>query len=326
MVKTDLVTGFLGSGKTTFIKRYARYLMGKGEKIGIIVNDYGSVNVDMMLLQDLEKEGASTEMVIASDLDCYRRRFRTKLITMGMEGLDRVIVEPSGIYDVDEFFDALYEEPVSRLLEIGTVISVVDAGLDVPLGRDADYLLTSQISDAGIVLFSHMGDGPDMRERAAGTIRYINQTVDKFGCRRKFSDRYSEEEGSFGKDILAKDWDSFTDADFERIRNAGCRQYDHIKLQVESKNGFSSLYYMNLNLGRQELTEAVAGLMKDHRDGQRIFRVKGFFKEEGVWFELNATRSGIRISKVKEGQDVLIVIGEAMDPDRADARLASKHI
>ena len=37
------------------------------------------------------------------DADCHRRRFRTKLIAMGMCGYDRVIVEPSGIYDVDEF-------------------------------------------------------------------------------------------------------------------------------------------------------------------------------------------------------------------------------
>ena len=40
MVKIDLITGFLGSGKTTFIREYAKYLMSKGEKICIIENDY----------------------------------------------------------------------------------------------------------------------------------------------------------------------------------------------------------------------------------------------------------------------------------------------
>ena len=34
MVKVDLITGFLGSGKTTFIKKYARYLMDQGYDIG----------------------------------------------------------------------------------------------------------------------------------------------------------------------------------------------------------------------------------------------------------------------------------------------------
>ena len=54
MVKVDLITGFLGSGKTTFIKKYAQYLIDQGYRIGIIENDFGAVNVDMMLLQDLE--------------------------------------------------------------------------------------------------------------------------------------------------------------------------------------------------------------------------------------------------------------------------------
>ena len=47
MVKIDLITGFLGSGKTTFIKKYAKYLIDQGLNIGILENDFGAVNVDM---------------------------------------------------------------------------------------------------------------------------------------------------------------------------------------------------------------------------------------------------------------------------------------
>ena len=53
MVQIDLITGFLGSGKTTFIKAYAQYLMKQGLKIGILENYFGAVNVDMLLLQEL---------------------------------------------------------------------------------------------------------------------------------------------------------------------------------------------------------------------------------------------------------------------------------
>lgn len=111
MVKVDLITGFLGSGKTTFIKKYAEYLMSCGSHICILENDYGAVNVDMMLLQNLEGEQCELEMVAGGcDADCHRRRFKTKLIAMGMCGYDRVLIEPSGIFDVDEFFDVLDEE------------------------------------------------------------------------------------------------------------------------------------------------------------------------------------------------------------------------
>ena len=45
MVKIDLITGFLGSGKTTFIKKYAKYLIDSGKKHWNLENDYGAVNV-----------------------------------------------------------------------------------------------------------------------------------------------------------------------------------------------------------------------------------------------------------------------------------------
>ena len=45
MIKIDLITGFLGSGKTTFIKKYASYLLKKGMNIGILENDSGIVMI-----------------------------------------------------------------------------------------------------------------------------------------------------------------------------------------------------------------------------------------------------------------------------------------
>ena len=134
MVTIDLITGFLGSGKTTFLKKYAEYLMDQGLHIGILENDFGAVNVDMMLLQELQGEKCELEMISGGcDKETHRRRFKTKLISMAMCGYDRVIVEPSGIYDMDEFFDVLHEEPLDQWYEIGNVIAVVDARLELSL-------------------------------------------------------------------------------------------------------------------------------------------------------------------------------------------------
>ena len=155
MVKIDLVTGFLGSGKTTFLKKYAKRLMEQGQNIGILENDFGAVNVDMMLLQELEGEQCELEMISGGcDPETHRRRFRTKLIAMGMCGYDRVLVEPSGIYDMDEFFDVLHEEPLDQWYEIGNVIAVVDARLEDTLSPEAEYLLASQAANAGCMILS----------------------------------------------------------------------------------------------------------------------------------------------------------------------------
>ena len=53
MVQVDLITGFLGSGKTTFLRRYVQHLVAQGHSVCILENDFGAVNVDAMLLQDL---------------------------------------------------------------------------------------------------------------------------------------------------------------------------------------------------------------------------------------------------------------------------------
>ena len=63
MTKIDLITGILGSGKTTFLLRYARELINRGEKIAILENDFGAVNVDMMMLQELKGENCTIENI-----------------------------------------------------------------------------------------------------------------------------------------------------------------------------------------------------------------------------------------------------------------------
>ena len=45
LIQIDLITGFLGSGKTTFLKEYVGYLLSQGEKVGIIENDFGRRNI-----------------------------------------------------------------------------------------------------------------------------------------------------------------------------------------------------------------------------------------------------------------------------------------
>ena len=128
MVQVDLITGFLGAGKTTFLRRYVRYLVQQGHKVCILENDFGAVNVDAMLVQEVLGPGCDVETISGGcDCDTHQRRMRTKLIAMAMRGFDRVVVEPSGIFDVDEFFDILRDDPLDRWYQLGSVIAIVDA-------------------------------------------------------------------------------------------------------------------------------------------------------------------------------------------------------
>lgn len=304
MVKVDLITGFLGSGKTTFIKKYARYLMDQGYNIGILENDFGAVNVDMMLLRELEGEQCELEMVAGGcDKDCHRRRFKTKLIAMGMCGYDRVLIEPSGIFDMDEFFDALHEEPLDRWYQIGNVIAVVDAGLDEKMSEEADYILASEVADAGCIVLSKTQEASE--KYIENTVKHLNRALEAVHCKRKFGE----------DEIIRKDWEQFETEDLERILNSGYIAEDYEKMSLDEKEVFKSLYFMDLEISGEELRDAAQKIMQDPACGS-VFRIKGFTQEpDGNWTELNATHHEITQCPIAEGQKVIIVIGEQPDEE-----------
>ena len=307
MVKIDLITGFLGSGKTTFIRKYASYLMSQGQNIGILENDYGAINVDMMLLSDLRGDNCELEMVSGGcDRDCHRRRFKTKLISMGMCGYDRVLIEPSGIFDMDEFFDTLHEEPLDRWYEIGNVITIVDAKLESNLSMQADYVLASEAANAGLIVLSHSQEATP--EQITDTAAHLNRALAQVKCRRQIDESH----------ILCKDWNDFTDADFARISTCGYDPASYVKQDVDDNGDFDSLFFMNVHKSEEELWETAEKILNDPSCGD-VFRVKGFLKkEDGQWLELNATRHEICIQPTKLGQEIMIVIGEKLNKEVID--------
>ena len=78
MVQVDLITGFLGSGKTTFLRHWVQYLTAQGHNVCILENDFGAVNVDVLLLQDVLGNRCNIESISGGcDCDTHQRRMRT---------------------------------------------------------------------------------------------------------------------------------------------------------------------------------------------------------------------------------------------------------
>lgn len=303
MVKVDLITGFLGSGKTTFIKKYARYLMEQGQNIGILENDFGAINVDMMLLRELEGENCELEMVAGGcDKDCYRRRFKTKLIAMGMCGYDRVLIEPSGIFDVDDFFDALHEEPLDRWYQIGNVITVVDASLEKTLSKEADYVLASEVANAGCVLLSKTQDAS--AEEIRQTVAHLNRALQEIHCSRVLKD-----------EVICKDWEDFTEKEFKKILESGYLVEDYEKLYVDQDEIFQTLFFMDEKIAASKAKHAAKKIFEDPACGG-VLRIKGFLQDGENWLELNATQHAISLKPIGAGQDVLIIIGEKLNEEK----------
>lgn len=299
MTKIDLITGFLGSGKTTFLKLYAKHLMDKGQSIGILENDYGAVNVDMMLLNDLEGDNCELEMVLGGcHEDCHRRRFKTKLIALGMSGYDRVIVEPSGLFDVDEFFDVLREDPLDRMYEIGNVIAIVDARLEDDMSDSSDFFLASEVANAGMILLSRtqLTDSNSID----AVKNHIQKASQKVNLDRDLSSIIRE-----------WDWYALTDDDFAEIDSCGHKIASYEKTH-KLGNTYSSVYFLQIPFTTKSIRSKIDVLMKDASYGH-VFRIKGFYIEAGQWYEVNATKRETQITSISEGQEVIIVIGENLN-------------
>ena len=210
MVQVDLITGFLGAGKTTFLRRYVRYLVEQGHNVCILENDFGAVNVDAMLVQDLLGDRCDLETISGGcDCDTHQRRMRTKLIAMAMRGFDRVVVEPSGIFDVDEFFDILRDDPLDRWYQLGSVIAIVDALLPETLSPQAEYVLASETANAGRVLVSRTQLAG--QQQTAAAVAHLTRALEGCKCSRRFAP----------EEIITKDWARLTDADLAAIAACG---------------------------------------------------------------------------------------------------------
>ncbi|MGI9621901.1 MAG: CobW family GTP-binding protein [Acidimicrobiales bacterium] len=120
-----LLTGFLGAGKTTLLNR----ILGgdHGLRIGVLVNDFGAINIDAALVQAVE------ENTISLTNGCVCCEIRDDLVTSleelltRSEAVDYVILEASGVADpagiVMTFLDARYRE----LLRLDSITCLIDA-------------------------------------------------------------------------------------------------------------------------------------------------------------------------------------------------------
>ena len=310
MTKVDLITGFLGAGKTSFLLRYAEYMLRQGRRIAILVFDRGAVNVDMPLLHALRGENCEIEMLAgACDEDCHRRRFRTKLISLGMQGFDRVLIEPSGVFDMDEYFDVLNESPLDRWFEPGSVITIVDAMLEEDMTPEEDYYLASQAAGAGCVLLSRTQLAGE--EEIRRTLRHVERACSAISA-----------PGVSGR-VMIKNWDELTDDDYKSLAGCGYRAADYRKLIAGRASAFQSLSFLDLTLGRAELKEKSGRLFSEASFG-RILRVKGFFAEDGAWDQFNATKDPVHIEATPGNRSALIVIGCELNEDAISLLLTGK--
>ncbi len=314
MTKIDLITGILGAGKTTFLLKYARACLDRGERIAVLENDFGAVNVDMLLLQELKCENCQLEMVSGcNDPYCHRRRFRTQLIALGMQHFDRIIVEPSGIFDMDEFFDLLYESPLDKWYQIGSILTIADAQDRGNMSEEMNYLLASEAACCGRLVLSKIADDESPDAAAERVLGKLNPALEAIQCNRRFT----------AADVLAKNWDALTPQDYLDLSESGYQNASYVKKFRTEALQSTVHYFMRFRIPDSDLEPVLQTVLRDPACGQ-IHRIKGSFQsDDGSWHKLNMVNGNTEIAPVPEGQAVLIVIGEHLSLPAIDAHIKS---
>lgn len=309
MTKVDLITGFLGSGKTTFILNYVDFLKRMGQKVTIIENEFGGVSIDSMMLKETEVDIAE---VTGGCMCCTGKvAFQGQLVDAAKKGYDRIIVEPSGIYDVDEFFNTLLMLPVNEFCEIGSIITIADAHFEDSLTDEARYLMFSQLLSTGKLVLSKTQLYSS--ETLDHTIAKINQLMEEHHTDRRF-----------GIDVCRKDWKDLTDEDYHSFLSAGYQLLEHERDFMQHGSVFTSRIVAGRCENAEDLKERLDRLMTDPKIG-KVYRCKGLIQDTSKnWYEFNRSLDGSYIKPAKVKRGIFLVIGQDIDDEALDQVFISR--
>lgn len=150
--KIDIVSGFLGAGKTSLIKKLA--VEGfKREKIVVIENEFGKVGIDGALLKggNIQVRELGSGCICCSLVD----DLMTTIPLVNKEfGPDRIIIEPSGVALLSDLKRVLKFKEIADITELGMIITVVDASRFHIHKAFAEDFVSNQIKSSKTLILS----------------------------------------------------------------------------------------------------------------------------------------------------------------------------
>ncbi len=149
ITRLDVVTGFLGAGKTTLVARYAAWLKRRGISYCIIENEFGRAGVDGALLS---ADGADVREISGGCVCCTLKVTLHDLLRELNGKVDRIILEPSGLFCGDDLLDILHS-PDCGVAE-GMWVCVLDPPAAAAMSEEDRAVLESELFAAGSVVVS----------------------------------------------------------------------------------------------------------------------------------------------------------------------------
>lgn len=153
MIKIDVISGFLGAGKTTLIKKLFQSKI-KDEKVAIIENEFGEISIDQVFLK---KTGFTIKEINAGCICCslvgdFASSIKSLIDTYP---LDRIIIEPSGVGKLSDILLAIHNVDIPELT-LNIVATVVDGIKAKVYLRNFGEFFLNQIESANTIIVSKL--------------------------------------------------------------------------------------------------------------------------------------------------------------------------
>ena len=125
MTKIDIISGFLGAGKTTFIKKMLEEVLS-GEKVVLVENEYGEVGIDGGFLKDagIEIKELNSGCICCSLVGDFNRSLNEVIETYHP---DRILIEPSGVGKLSDVMSSVKDMEKDHDVKLNALVTVVNA-------------------------------------------------------------------------------------------------------------------------------------------------------------------------------------------------------
>lgn len=152
MTKVDIISGFLGAGKTTFIKKLISEIY-QDEKIVLIENEFGEIGIDSRFMQNsgVEVTEMNSGCICCTLVGDFARSLKQVVDEFTP---DRVIIEPSGVGKLSEVADAVMAVKDDCDIEISSRITVVDGSRIRMYIKNFNEFYSNQIEHASTLVVS----------------------------------------------------------------------------------------------------------------------------------------------------------------------------
>lgn len=173
MTKIDIISGFLGAGKTSFIRKLLSEAL-KGEKVVLIENEFGEIGIDGGFLKDsgIEIREMNQGCICCSlvgDFESSLREVAEKFKP------DRIIIEPSGVGKLSDIIGAVKSASKNMEVELHAAVTIVDAKKAKLYSKNFGEFFDNQIRYAAAVVLSRTDIVPeDKIQEAVEIVRERN--------------------------------------------------------------------------------------------------------------------------------------------------------